>query len=85
MWVAPYGGEGLVTGHIDIPSGVQGFDLDTFDTFFRQGLSAQAGNKGVTSSPIEPISRSMLGEPKFLKTRLQRDRCLRYARRKRST
>jgi uncharacterized protein YbaP (TraB family) len=50
MWVAPYGGEGLVTGHIDIPSGVQGFDLDTFDTFFRQGLSAQAGNKGVTSS-----------------------------------
>ncbi len=50
MWTAPDGGQALVTGHIDIPAGAQGFDLDTFDTFFRQGLIARAGSKGVTSS-----------------------------------
>lgn len=50
MWSAPTGGEELVTGHIDIPAGAQGVDIDTFDTFFQQGLIAQAGSKGVTSS-----------------------------------
>jgi uncharacterized protein YbaP (TraB family) len=50
MWDAPYGAGVLVTGHIDIPAGAQGIDLDTFDTFFQQGLIAQAGSKGVTSS-----------------------------------
>ncbi len=49
-WDEPNGAGALVTGHIDIPAGAQGLDLDTFDTFFQQGLIAQAGSKGVTSS-----------------------------------
>jgi hypothetical protein len=50
MWDAPYGAGVLITGHIDIPAGARGLDLDTFDSFFQQGLIAQAGSKGVTSS-----------------------------------
>jgi uncharacterized protein len=50
MWTAPNDNSAMITGHIDIPSGAQGIDIDTFDTFFRQGLIAQAGTKGLTSS-----------------------------------
>jgi uncharacterized protein YbaP (TraB family) len=50
MWSAPDFSGAMVTGHIDIPPGAQGLDIDTFDTFFRQGLIAQAGSKGLSSA-----------------------------------
>ncbi|MEO7202557.1 MAG: hypothetical protein ABI431_06980 [Candidatus Tumulicola sp.] len=50
MWSAPDFSGAMVTGHIDIPSGAQGLDIDTFDTFFRQGLIAQAGRNGLKSA-----------------------------------